>query len=62
MREHECIVCGKSLTGGCDTFGPIDAEMCWRCYCREPDNGSVDQGLIRKEQSWETALVLPGLT
>lgn len=24
-----CVVCGKPLTGGVDTFGEPDAPMCW---------------------------------
>ncbi len=27
-----CTCCKKKLTGGIDTFGAIDAPMCWTCH------------------------------
>lgn len=27
-----CSKCGKSLSGGADTFGPFDTPLCLFCY------------------------------
>lgn len=32
MRECVCRVCGCQLSGGVDTFGDLQHEMCWDDY------------------------------
>lgn len=32
MKPYSCVVCGKELTNGSDTYGDIGLEMCWECY------------------------------
>ncbi len=45
MKAHQCSGCGKPLTGGIDTFGDPNDELCWDCYAeckagpREPYYG-----------------------
>ena len=31
MNIH-CILCGKGLENGLDTFGSVQDPMCWDCY------------------------------
>jgi len=30
--ELQCLVCGESLVGGLDTYGPVGLELCWACW------------------------------
>lgn len=32
-----CVVCDKPLTGGIDTFGPIDAPLCQTHFFEDPE-------------------------
>lgn len=36
MRDElKCTHCGRGLTGGVDTYGPIDESLCWPCLRRD---------------------------
>lgn len=37
MSNITCIVCGKRLTGGTDTFGEIALPMCQICWLELTD-------------------------
>lgn len=36
-----CIVCGKKLSDGVDTFGPVNQEMCWECWSSLGDDSDM---------------------
>ena len=41
----ECVICGKSLTGGSDTFGPRGIESCCSCW--------LEYGISGPHDPWE---------
>lgn len=41
-RILECVLCGTPLSGGIDTFGPLDLESCARCWGEYGISGDYD--------------------
>lgn len=37
MEKIACTVCEMELENGVDTYGPIDAPMCWACWSNDKE-------------------------
>lgn len=57
-----CIACGAPLTGGVDTYGPIDAETCWACYAELAGEPEMWYGLAPHVHDSSQGIGVPGVS
>lgn len=55
--SQQCTCCHVALTGGIDTFGDIDAPMCWSCWSScvfdgEPFDPLMWREIFSADESW----------
>lgn len=56
-HSQQCVCCKAALSGGLDTFGDVDATMCWTCWSScvfdgEPFDPLMWREIFNTAESW----------
>lgn len=47
MTDLKCVICERPLTGGIDTYGPLEAPSCITCWLIAGVSSEGDQNIVK---------------
>jgi len=58
METIACTLCEKELSGGLDTFGPLETPLCWDCWTDQPVKRAEEEAVARSPYDRDEPLTL----